>query len=68
MQSKLINFFNYSTGALFLAVAVALFFSSRVGADIVLPHDPIFAISTRYLFWILSGICLAMALFTLWVN
>jgi len=65
MQSKSIRFFNYSAGGLLLAVAVALFFSSRVGADIILPRDPIFAISTRYLFWILGGMCLGVALFTL---
>ncbi len=65
MPSKTIRFLNSSAGGLLLAVAAALFFSSRVGADIVLPRDPIFAIPLGHLFWILSGMCLAVALFTL---
>ncbi len=65
MPSKSIQFFHRSAGGLLLAVAAALFFSSRVGADIVLPRDPIFAISIGHLFWIFSGMCLGVALFTL---
>jgi ribosomal protein S27E len=65
MPSNTIRFLNSFAGGLLLAVAAALFFSSRVGADIVLPRDPIFAISIGHLFSILSGICLGVALFTL---
>ncbi len=65
MPSNTIRFLNSFAGGLLLAVAAALFFSSRVGADIVLPRDPIFAISIGHLFSILSGMCLAVALFTL---
>jgi len=65
MQLKLARFINCSSGGLLLAVAAVLFFSTRAGADIILPHDPIFAISVRYLFWILGGICLGVALFTM---
>jgi len=65
MPSKTIRFLNSSAGGLLLAVAAALFFSSRTGADIVLPHDSIFAISIGHLFWIVSGMCLGVALFTL---
>jgi hypothetical protein len=66
MESKIIRFFNYSTGALLLAVAAALFISSRVGANLILPHDPIFQISIRHLFWIVGGVCLVMAVVALW--
>ncbi len=65
MPSKSIRFFYHFTGGLLLAVAAALFFSSRVGADIVLPRDPIFALSIGHMFWIFSGMCLGVALFTL---
>ncbi len=65
MPSKSIQLFHRSAGGLFLAVAAALFFSSRVGADIILPHDPIFALSIGHLFWIFSAMCLGVALFTL---
>jgi len=65
MPSKSIRYFHYSAGALLLAVAAASFFSSRVGATIILPPDPVFTISIRNLFWILSGICLAVGVFTL---
>ena len=58
MASKFVQFFRVSVGGLFVAVAVALFFGSWVDAHILLPHDPIFGISTRYLFWITSGLCL----------
>ena len=65
MPSKSIQYFHYSAGALLLAMAAALFFSSRVGATIILPPDPFFAVSLKHLFWILSGLCLAVGLFTL---
>ena len=65
MPSNTIRFLNSFAGGLLLAVVAALFFSSRVGADIVLPRDPIFALSIGHLFWIVSGMCLAVALFTL---
>lgn len=65
MPTKLIRFFHYSTAGLLLAVAVALFIGSRVDAPIVLPHDPVFAMSTHNLFWILGGICLGAALIAL---
>ena len=65
MFSKFIQFSRVSIGGLFVAVAAALFFGSCVDAHVLLPHDPIFGISTRYLFWITSGLCLAMALVSL---
>ena len=65
MPTKSIQFFHCSAGALLLAAAAALFFSSRVGATIIFPPDPVFAVSIKYLFWIFSGLCLAVGLFTL---
>jgi DNA-directed RNA polymerase subunit RPC12/RpoP len=65
MQPKLIRFLNGSMAGMLLAVAVALFIGSRAEADIILPHDPIFMLSIRHFSWILGGICLVVALFTL---
>ena len=64
MSSKFIQFLRVSVGGLSVAVAAALFIGSCVPAGVVLPHDPLFGISTRHLFWITSGLCLAMA----WLN
>ncbi len=65
MPSKSIQYFHHSAGALLLAAAAALFVSSRVGATIILPPDPLFAVSLKTMFWIVSGLCLAVGLFTL---
>jgi hypothetical protein len=63
MRTKLFYIFTNSAGALLLALASALFLINGTSpADYVPPHDPIFLISIRDLFWILGGIAIVMAL------
>jgi hypothetical protein len=50
-------------GALLLAIAASLFLVNWTSpANLVLPHDPVFALSVRPLFWIAGGLALAVAL------
>lgn len=65
MQSKLIRFLDSSASGLLLAVAVALLIGDQTAADVILPHDPIFAISVRHLFWLGAGAALVTSLFVL---
>ena len=62
MQPKLIRLFLYSAGALILATAVAKFFSASGSARILQSRDPILMIPLQYVFWIVGGIELAVAL------
>ena len=65
MHSKLIRFLDSSASGLLLAVAVALLIGDQTAADVILPHDPIFAISVRHLFWLGAGAALVTSLFVL---
>ncbi|HXI72036.1 MAG TPA: hypothetical protein VNN22_16900 [Verrucomicrobiae bacterium] len=62
MQLTLIRIFIYSSGALLLAAASAGFLTNWASAGFTTPNDPIFKISIRHLFWIVSGVELAVAL------
>jgi DNA-directed RNA polymerase subunit RPC12/RpoP len=62
MQPTLIRIFTYSSGALLLAAASAGFITNWASAGFTTPHDPIFMISIRLLFWIVGGVGLAVAL------
>jgi hypothetical protein len=54
------------SGALLLAVAFSLFLVNWTSPSyIVLPFDPIFALSQQWLFWIIGGFALAVALICL---
>jgi len=54
------------TGALLLGGAASLFLVNwTCPANLVLPHEPVFALSVRNLFWIVGGVALVAALFSL---
>jgi hypothetical protein len=66
MSTRTLRFFTHSAAALLLATASALFLINLTGpVHLVQPHDPIFAISLRYMFWIIGGIAVLVALFCL---
>jgi hypothetical protein len=55
-----------SAGALLLAIAASLFLVNWTSpGDLVLPHDPVFALSVRPLFWIAGGLALTVSLICL---
>lgn len=58
MRSKLGFFLYYSTGALFLAAAAALFICAETNTALIEPRDPIFSLPIRTVFWIFGGLCL----------
>jgi len=69
MRSRLLNFYSYSAGALFLMLAFALLLaSSNPSGDIIQPHDPVFRMPLRYLFWALSGLFLGTGLICLFLK
>jgi hypothetical protein len=55
MQAKLTRLFTDCTAALLAALATMLAISNFAGAGLVQPHDPLFALSLRTLFWIVGG-------------
>src|ERR1035437_4880545 len=61
-ETRILRIFTNSAAALLLAMASALFLINLTGpVHLVQPHDPIFAISLRYLFWIIGGIAVLAA-------
>ena len=61
-ETRILRIFTHSAAALLLAMASALFLINLTGpVYLVQPHDPIFAISLRYLFWIIGGIAVLAA-------
>ncbi len=65
MEIKGIRYFLDTTGALFMAAAVALLFGIHASASFELPPDPIFELSLRTLYWVFSGLTFGMAIFCL---
>ena len=62
MQSKLTLYFTNSVAGLLTAFATALFLGNIASADIVQPHDPLFAIRMDLFFWILGLAAMAVAI------
>jgi len=62
VQSKLIQYFISSVTALLGAFAAALFLCNIANAKLVEPRDPLFALRTSTLFWILGMEATAVAL------
>jgi hypothetical protein len=57
------KFFTASAGSMLLAIATSLFLINLTSpSDLVMPHDPIFFLSVRHLFWIIGSIALVTAL------
>jgi DNA-directed RNA polymerase subunit RPC12/RpoP len=65
MQAKATRFFTNSAGALLLAVALAMFIANWASVGLTQPHDPVFMISMRNLFWIVGAIALVVAMICL---
>lgn len=66
MQTKIDRVFIYSAGALLLLAATALLVSTWTPAYYIqYPHDPVFGISIRTLFWLVAGICFTVSLICL---
>jgi hypothetical protein len=61
MQAKLNRCFIDFAAALLTAMAVAFILSNLASGTLVQPHDPVFMISMRTLFWILGALGLAVA-------
>jgi DNA-directed RNA polymerase subunit RPC12/RpoP len=68
MSEKFMNFYYRSAGALLLMMATALLISSQPHGDLIQPHDPIFNLSLRYFFWIISTILLTAGLICLFLK
>jgi len=62
VQSKFIHYFLSSAIALLAAFAAALFLGNIACAELVAPRDPLFALRTSTLFWILGTEATALAL------
>lgn len=62
MQAKLYRSFIDFAAALLTAMAVAFILSNLSNGTLVQPHDPVFMISMRTLFWILGAGALGVAL------
>jgi len=61
-ETRILRIFTHSAAALLLAMASALFLINLTGpVHLVQPHDPIFAISLRHMFWIIGGIAVLAA-------
>lgn len=68
-MQKAISIFLSSAGTLLLVLATALFLincTSPIG--LVTPHEPIFSISIRDLFWVVGGIFFLLALICLFAE
>jgi DNA-directed RNA polymerase subunit RPC12/RpoP len=67
--TKTMRIFADSSAVLLLAMASALILINLTSpVHLVQPHDPIFGISLRYLFWIISGMAVLIAFFCLFSN
>jgi len=65
-ETKAVAFFTHSAAGLLLAMASALFLINLTApVHLVQPHDPIFGMSLRSLFWIIGGMALWIAFFCL---
>jgi uncharacterized CHY-type Zn-finger protein len=61
--NKLTTFFTASAGAILLAMASALFVINVTGpTDLITPHDPIFGLPIKAIYWTFVGLALAVAL------
>jgi hypothetical protein len=67
MNSKFLKSFNTSAGFIFLAMAIAHFIGNQ-GEATIQPPDPIFDVSSRYLFWILAGVEMLVAIVCLFTK
>jgi DNA-directed RNA polymerase subunit RPC12/RpoP len=65
METKIIRYVLETTGALFMAVAVALLFGIHASIGFELPSDPIFELSLRTVYWVFSGLAFGLAIFCL---
>jgi hypothetical protein len=65
MRTKTIRIFIHSAGVLLLAMATVLFVGNWIDTSFIQPHDPVFSISMRNLFWIVAGGFFAVALLCL---
>jgi hypothetical protein len=68
VQSKLIYYFIDSATALLAAFAAALFLCNIAHAKLVAPHEPLFALRTSTLFWILGMEAMAVALACVYIR
>lgn len=62
MDTKAIQYFLDSTGALFFAVAMALLIGIHASIGVELPHDSLLQIPLRTMYWTFAGLALSMAL------
>jgi hypothetical protein len=68
-ETTTLRIFTHSAAALVLAMASALLLINLTAPkDLVQPHDPIFALSFRSMFWIIGGLGLVVALVCLFVE
>jgi len=68
MLAKLTRCFTDSAAALLAAFATALFIGNVASAGLVPPHDPVFDLSMRLLFWILCAGAIAVVLVSISVR
>jgi DNA-directed RNA polymerase subunit RPC12/RpoP len=68
VQSKPVDYFISSVTALLAAFAAALFLCNIAHAELVAPRDPLFALRTSALFWILGMEAMAVALACVYVR